>query len=619
MNTYPYLALFFGLLLSALPTIAGAAQRGPQSDAHWVLPHMQLHAEVLADPGPTPPADDDPRWQSIELPDVWRYAGRDSAIRNVWYRLHLPAKPAADGPWALYLFRLNMNASVWLNRSYIGDGGRFSEPIARNWNRPLLFVLPDAVWQPGTNIVHIRLMSYPLAGALAPPMVGPLARLTPLYEHRLLMQNTLSEALFYVTFSIGMIGLVLRLRLRRDGIYLWFALAALAWSTFSLHMFVRDIPIPTKIWWNGVHAGIDLWIVFLAGFAHRLAGVERRHLEKLLLAFALTGATIYFALPLADFIPFANKWHLGSLVIGGYVLVFSALQSWRRPRTELIVFTLGLALIVGLGIHDWQLQTSKDLSAWATDFHRLHFGAPLLFIVMAWHLSGRFIDALNETKALNRELEARVQHAVHQLDASYRHTRELENEQAAIEERERIYRDLHDDLGAKLLSLVYRAANPATADLARSALQDLRDVVSRPSRSELKLPDLFADWHAETRQRLDLAGIRLHWQQPHGLADQTAAAQLAFHLGRVLREAVTNILKHAQAAQVYVDIDLNADHLVLNVRDDGDGCHPGQRAGRGRRNMQRRVTTLGGEISWQAAEPHGCRVHVTVPYSAGPL
>ena len=52
-------------------------------------------------------------------------------------------------------------------------------------------------------------------------------------------------------------------------------------------------------------------------------------------------------------------------------------------------------------------------------------------------------------------------------------------EQAASQERERIYSDLHDDLGAKLLSLVYRAESPVQADLARAILQDLRDVVTR--------------------------------------------------------------------------------------------------------------------------------------------
>ena len=55
--------------------------------------------------------------------------------------------------------------------------------------------------------------------------------------------------------------------------------------------------------------------------------------------------------------------------------------------------------------------------------------------------------------------------------------------QALAEERERIYADLHDDLGAKLLQLIHTANDPRQADLARAVLQDLRDVVTR-SRGE---------------------------------------------------------------------------------------------------------------------------------------
>ena len=73
---------------------------------------------------------------------------------------------------------------------------------------------------------------------------------------------------------------------------------------------------------------------------------------------------------------------------------------------------------------------------------------------------------------------ARVEQKHAQLQASYARMGELEKEHAVTEERERIYRDLHDDVGAKLLSLVYRAQRPEDADLARSALRDLREVVS---------------------------------------------------------------------------------------------------------------------------------------------
>ena len=56
-----------------------------------------------------------------------------------WYRLELPASGSKRERFSVYLARVNMNAAVYFNGDFVGDGGSFREPIARNWNRPLLF------------------------------------------------------------------------------------------------------------------------------------------------------------------------------------------------------------------------------------------------------------------------------------------------------------------------------------------------------------------------------------------------------------------------------------------------------------------------------------------------
>ncbi|TAJ80989.1 MAG: hypothetical protein EPO42_03395, partial [Gallionellaceae bacterium] len=88
---------------------------------------------------------------------------------------------------------------------------------------------------------------------------------------------------------------------------------------------------------------------------------------------------------------------------------------------------------------------------------------------------------------------------------------------AQLAERERIYRDLHDDVGAKLLGLAIsaqRSNQTQDADLARSALQDLRDVVSRSAHSASRLDNLLANMRAETAQRVQAAGVALDWLIP---------------------------------------------------------------------------------------------------------
>lgn len=181
-----------------------------------------------------------------------------------------------------------------------------------------------------------------------------------------------------------------------------------------------------------------------------------------------------------------------------------------------------------------------------------------------------------------------------------------------LAERERIYRDLHDDVGAKLLGLAIsaqRANQPREADLARSALQDLRDVVSRSAHASTRLDDLLADWRAESTQRLQSAGIELKWDIPAGEQPVPVTPHAALHIGRILREALSNVLKHARATQVSIQMSQNHDELLLCIRDNGIGL-PQTRGNRGMSNMKSRASALGGGITWETLASGGCQVTV---------
>lgn len=191
---------------------------------------------------------------------------------------------------------------------------------------------------------------------------------------------------------------------------------------------------------------------------------------------------------------------------------------------------------------------------------------------------------------------------------------------AQREERERIYRDLHDDVGAKLLGLAIssqRANLAKEADLARSALQDLRDVVSRSSQETAQLKELLADWRAEAEQRLRAAGLTLNWYFPESEDDMLVSAEATLNLSRILREALTNAIRHAQARLVEVRCTLETDGFAFSVTDDGIGCTPGtMRAHRGMSSMRARAEALDATLVWECVEPHGCRVRFSAPRSA---
>lgn len=190
-------------------------------------------------------------------------------------------------------------------------------------------------------------------------------------------------------------------------------------------------------------------------------------------------------------------------------------------------------------------------------------------------------------------------------------------EQDVQTERGRIMRDLHDDLGGKLLSLVYLGQGEAR-QIARSAMQDMRDVLSALAASPCGLADAVQEWQAETRQRLGALQRELVWSQDTMPGEAMLSAREFTNLGRILREAVTNSLKHANASRVQVDWRWTAGQLQLRVEDDGadrsnDGAAlpvPTQA-----RSIVERVQDLGGTVRWLAGEAGGTVVEVVVPLS----
>lgn len=191
----------------------------------------------------------------------------------------------------------------------------------------------------------------------------------------------------------------------------------------------------------------------------------------------------------------------------------------------------------------------------------------------------------------------------------------LERAHATEAERRRILNNLHDDIGAKLLTLVHTAESQGHADLAREVLQDLRDVVSRTNAGAASLLDVLAQIRDETTQRLLVMGAKPAWEQDEDLPDPMLDGAQTLNLFRIAREAVTNALRHGRARRVHVRIRRDEQDLVFEVTDDGPGMSAdsvGQ--GRGTAAMLARAAELHGEIHWQPGAVAGTKVVLRFPY-----
>lgn len=217
----------------------------------------------------------------------------------------------------------------------------------------------------------------------------------------------------------------------------------------------------------------------------------------------------------------------------------------------------------------------------------------------------------SERRRLQNERHAQAQRLRSQADAESARIRQ----QATLEERERIYRDLHDDLGSQLLQMVYTAPTPAFADQVRAVLQNLRDVVSRSRGEPGRLGDVLAAIEAEARQRLAAVSMALSWEQAEGLPDPLLDSGQALHLHRIVREGISNAIRHAHAQALRVRVRLDAQHLLLDLTDDGFGAPAEPREGRGMDSMRARAAELQGRIDWAPGTLGGTKITLRFPLS----
>jgi PAS domain S-box-containing protein len=235
-------------------------------------------------------------------------------------------------------------------------------------------------------------------------------------------------------------------------------------------------------------------------------------------------------------------------------------------------------------------------------------------------------QAEERIQALNRELRQRVS----QLDESRRvielRTLELQKLSSQLlhiqdDERRRLARELHDDLGQQLgalkMTLPRITANDEVRQMTDTAMATVRNL------SYLLHPPL-----------LDETGLRaaLHWYV-EGLTKRsgieislTTTPQIFPRLERdiettifrVVQESLTNVYRHASAESARVEIEKQGEAVVVRVRDYGKGLPPdfasrfSQRMGVGVSGMRERVRQFGGELTLTRAEP-GTLVEAKIP------
>lgn len=583
-------------LLGCLLVLAFSAV---QALALGAVPLRQLtQAHILLGDAATPPPDDAP-WLVQRLPDNWN-KNRPGVGGFAWYRIEFELAADALQLSAIYVPRISMAGSAYINGEFLGGEQVFDEPLTRLWYRPQRFAVPAKLLKAGVNVIHIRMKTYPnTKGGLSEVFFGAATPIESLWSQRSFWQVTSVQITSAITLGLGLLALLAWSLRGWETAFGYFGAAALVWVLRNTHFLLTDIPV-SPFYWEVFSATAQIWVLSLIFmFVLRFAGKEMSLPERGIWGFSIAAPVLLLAVGADRLTLVSNLLYLVMLFMGAYILKVT-FDVARRERTKGTALLVGASLIVyALGAHDWfthrgDLGFSQPLN--------LHFGAPILFIVVTWNMFKRFRDAQNQATDLAQSLEARVQQKNTELQKSFELLRVAEAAQAQGQERARIMQDMHDGLGSQLVSSMAMAqsgelTSEQTYDLLRSCIDDLRLAIDTSSDSRDSLALALGNLRFRMEPRLKAAGIVLRWNT-QGLSDTLPLPpQSQLPLLRIIQETITNTLKHAHAKTLSVNVGNSTAELLIEISDDGTGFDVLEARqtvqGKGLNSLDKRARVLG--------------------------
>jgi len=225
----------------------------------------------------------------------------------------------------------------------------------------------------------------------------------------------------------------------------------------------------------------------------------------------------------------------------------------------------------------------------------------------------------------------------HRRVRGLRRLQHLEQQRALLDERARIARDLHDDLGANLTGIALKAdlaqrqlqgpqAVGQLAEIAantRALVDNMRGTVWALNPKHDTLEGLARFLAQQVEDFVTDAGLRCRLELPGEFPGLTVPSPARYHIHLVVKEGLHNAVKHAGAREIRFSLQMDGSDLCLCLADDGQGfelndsqlptlgSQPSGNGGNGLLNMRQRVESLGGR--WELASGCGQGTRISIP------
>lgn len=565
--------------------------------------------------------------QTVTLPYAWdrHHKGQGGSVAFD-LAFDLPRLP--QEPWAIYFPRVGTAYEVWINGHLIERKGDIHRPNGPDFGQvPRYLNIPVSDLALANRLVVRIRADAGRRGGLSRLYVGSVEEVYPLYRQEYLLRNTGSLLVVGFSLIVGLVSLALWVtqpRLgdagttRRDPLYLYAAVAELAWTVRVGHIQIESPPIDWP-WWGVLPVvALGVWGVFMTYFCLELAGIRPKPLvqafRRWLMGLMLLGPVVGVGALGLGWPLLLTAWYaaLGLSFLGfGLWLIIRAV---RTPSWLLRSVAAAVIVNVFMGLRD--LYVFRIDPAYPSNalmyYTSMLFGLSLGYVVIM-----RFRAASTQARELMQAMSVRIAARERELNSSYQRLEALAREQERTAERTRILRDMHDGVGAHISAAIRqlqsgRASGDEVLQTLRESLDQLKLTIDSMHLPPGDVTALLANLRYRLEPRFKASDVELQWDVDLIEPVRRLDAQAMRHLQFMVFEALSNVLQHAQASRLRIETLQTDQGVRLRIVDDGRGFDPHPSGRKGLASLRDRAKAIGASLQIDS-QPGRTVVDILIP------
>jgi signal transduction histidine kinase len=606
---------FVGLLFFCLLTFLGLQQRVPGIEK--IAPIERIEARVYQGHGNSNP------WiefnpQRDPLPALVRQAPHQ--LVEYRYHLRISAYSAAQRHDALLLTQAVNGIDIVQGSQHTSVLPLATAQSRALWHRPALVHLPDLKNNPEI-ILYTR--SWEPHLFLAPIYAGRHDALFWANEAIHFVSNNLAYTSTLLSLLFGLFFFNIWLSNKKDRLYLFVAFAAICWCILFFLTYSPIKPTEIRVLWRfSVYAmlGCSFWAISKAVCLYNNIQLHR-YIERLNV-FIITSGPIAHLLVRGNE-PFFDRYWTITLYLVVAPTVYHLIRKSIQARANGMIHTMTIGAAICLfaayqsrlflsGFVDDQPINNEVVFAdfLTTPIYLINLVFPLFFIIFASLLVERHRSINKKLMAFNELIKEKLQQQALEINLLHADKMIREKQEAAEAERNTIYRDLHDGIGARLVSCLYklrekRISGPQIEDALMTSLIDIRKIMSASPSQPIN--DFVGHLFERCMGLEDIFTpdkVQFTYQIPHDIG-LSLLHRMDAHIMYIFQEVISNFIKHSSATQLHVSLNVD-DALTLCIVESAyptDGSCLKQNTmqqklsgGHGLANIHARATAIAAEL-----------------------